>query len=102
MSRNTEDTLISLGIMPNLKGFFYICRAIEVINAVPGIKIGEVYNTVAEQFGVEWGKVERAIRYSRLKIDLYACSSFLAYVNNNSEFLYTLALLVKRKGEENE
>ena len=47
MRKKIQDTLLDLGVTPNLKGFNYICDAVEMINKEGRIKVTYIYNKIA-------------------------------------------------------
>lgn len=73
--KNTEKRLYELfrclSIQPSTKGYEYAKEAILMkINAEEKgkiIKIGEIYNHIADSRGVSFSSVERAIRYIKQK-----------------------------------
>ena len=103
MRRKIEDRLLELGIMPNLKGFSYICDLVEMItdDTVPKYKMMYLYEVVAKKNKTTSTSVERAIRHAITKVDLgnwNGCYARSACTNlQNSEFLYTLALRIKQE-----
>ncbi len=63
MRKEISEWLISKGFVPNLKGFIYICEAVE--NYDNGISlIKELYPKIAQKFDVTPSRVERNIRHS--------------------------------------
>lgn len=93
MRRKIEDKLLALGITPNLRGFSFICYAIEIVMADPEIKLCAVYELVARKTGTEWRNVERSIRHCIKK-------TYKDRHVRNSEFIYEIALLIKREMED--
>lgn len=89
MKKEIVNYLLVCGIRPNLKGFRFLYRAIEITiennNILPKI-YNKVYPTIAEEFNESASKVERAIRHS-IKT---------SKENNmtNSEFIATAALSI--------
>lgn len=88
-----EDKLLEIGITPNLKGFRFICEAIEMILNEPDIKICLMYELIARKYNSKLFIVERNIRH---------CVQKASGENKetNSEFLYRMALLIKREVED--
>lgn len=100
MKKKVEYVLIELGIYPNLFGFDYICKAIEIINeSTERMKIVDgLYVDIAKQFNSQKNRVERAIRHAISKIDKSsdAWNEYLGIKETtNSTFLYTLATRLK-------
>ncbi len=95
MGKKIEDTLFELGIAPNLLGFDYICRAVEIIQNSKGRmkNVGGLYADVAKEFNTTNKKVERAIRHAFSKIDKES-EAFNKYLGissmTNSALLYAL------------
>lgn len=96
MKNKIEDVLMELGITPNLSGFNYICRSVEMIMiSKQRLKIVDgLYADVATEFGTKKSRVDRAIRHAFSKIDVES-EAFVKYLNTNkmtsSALLYTLA-----------
>ena len=88
MRKEIVNYLLEYGIRPNLKGFNYIHRAIEMTidngNVLPQIT-KEVYPVIAREFNDSASKVERAIRHS-IK------SSYRRAYMTNSEFIVNAAI----------
>lgn len=105
MRRKIENRLLELGIMPNLKGFSYICDSVEMItdDTVPKYKMMYLYEVVAKKNKTTSTSVERAIRHAITKADLGNWNERYTYSTcsnlSNSEFLYTLALRIKQEDE---
>lgn len=71
--------LVSLGVSPNLDSFNYLCRACEMAESNPTIRVTkELYPQIAKEFNSTPSKVERALRYARDRI----------FNRNNPDFLY--------------
>lgn len=71
---NIHDYLIETGNFPNLLGFNYLIRAVEIMQAKGKIKLNEIYSMVAKEYKTSATKVERAIRHiltDRIKIKDY-------------------------------
>jgi len=71
-----HDFLIKNGIFPNLKGFNYLIKAVEIVKENPTIKTTkDLYPAIAKAFKDSSQKVERAIRNivaQKIKIKQYA------------------------------
>ncbi len=94
MRKKIENALFELGITPNLKGFDYICKAVNYISADRTVKICNVYKFVAKDFETTSSRVERAIRsaFSKIGKESEAFNKYLGISNmTNSALLYTLA-----------
>ena len=100
MKKKVEEALIELGVYPNLTGFNYICRAVEIISeSKEKMKIVDgLYVDVAKEFNSTKSKVERAIRHAITKMDKDS-ETYKKYVGTkdktNSVVLYTLAFRLK-------
>ncbi len=96
MRKKIENALFELGITPNLKGFDYICRAVEIIlNSNKKMKlIDGLYVDIAKEYKTTRGGVERAIRTALQKMDIKS-EAFIKYFNTDKPtsavLLYTLA-----------
>lgn len=61
---NIHDYLIESGIYPNLKGFRYIIKAVEIVKKNPAISFTrELYPEIAKTFNATTSSVERGIRH---------------------------------------
>ena len=61
---NIHDYLIESGIYPNLKGFRYIIKAVEIVKKNPAISFTrELYPEIAKIFNATTSSVERGIRH---------------------------------------
>lgn len=99
MKKKVEDLLIELGIYPNLYGFAYICKAIEIISSSKErMKIMWIYSEVAKEFNSNTARVERGIRhaFSRIDKDSEAWKRLGINETTNSAVLYTLAVKLKQ------
>ena len=90
----TNEFLIKLGVYPNLKGFDYIVRAVEIIKEKGHLKVTkELYPKIAEEFGTLPTRVERAMRHIVSKISKSRLED-LGFVKNptTSELIYYIAM----------
>ena len=93
-----RNFLIESGVYPNLKGFNYIIKAVELVMENPQIKITkELYPKIAKLNNDSCTRVERAIRHvvtdkipSRKYRDIGLNKS-----PNNGEFIHYFALKIK-------
>lgn len=102
MWKKNENVLLELGITPDLKGFGYICKAIDYISADRTVKMCDVYELVAKDFDASSSRVERAIRHAFSKVDKEseAFNKYLGISNmTNSALLYTLAYRLREENE---
>ncbi len=103
MRKKIENVLFELGITPNLKGFDYICKAVNYISADRTVKICNVYKFVAKDFETTSSRVERAIRSAFTRLDKES-EAFTKYINSdrltNSALLYTLAYRLREDSED--
>lgn len=97
MKNKIQKILLKLGITPDLKGFNYICRMIEIVKADELRKksvIG-IYEEIAEEYKTTASCVERVIRHAISKADKES-DAWKKYVGlkdvKNSKVVYTLAL----------
>lgn len=69
------DFLIENGIYPNLAGFHYLVRAVDIVQRKGKVKLIQgLYTTIAKEFDTSWNRVERAIRHiltKKIKIKDY-------------------------------
>ena len=70
MKDKTKKLLLSLGVMPNLRGFRYLGDAIDLYAERGGniAFVKELYPSVGAKYGASGIRVERNIRSSILKI----------------------------------
>lgn len=106
MRKKVQETLLSLGVTPNIKGFEYICDMVELVrdNKDRSKNATAMYIEIAQKHGVKWEKynlVGRAIRHAIEKVDTAAWVHMGGSGLSNLEFVYTLELLT-REGNENE
>ena len=100
MKKKVEEILIEMGVYPNLSGFDYICKAVEIISeSKERMKIVDgLYADVAKAFDSTNHKVERAMRHAISKMDRES-EAFKKYIGikdtTNSAVLYTLATRLK-------
>lgn len=98
--RVIENKLMDIGIPPNLKGFSYICDAVEKLAKNDGMKMMELYEFISEKDEITPSRVERGIRYAIQKIDLNALNDFPVLGLRNSEFIYSMVFLLRREEDE--
>lgn len=103
MRRRLEDRLIALGITPNLRGFDYICEAVEWIVENRIFSMEKIYLSVAENHiednYANTVTVARSIRYAIGKVDRKAWREMGGHGMSNSEFLFILAMMERREAE---
>lgn len=81
INREIYDILVGLGVTPQLKGFTYLCDAIDFY--YPGCSImEEIYKVVADQHKVTRKSVEKCICYAkhRTKFSGKTTAELLAYI----------------------
>lgn len=103
MRENVEKILLEVGIMPNLKGFRFICDAVEMIAHGASATI-EIYRSIAQKSNERsLYTVERAIRHAKSKLDEQKWKEITGARADltNSEFLHALTLLVQKAGGAN-
>jgi len=105
MRKKVTDVLIELGVTPNLKGFDYICRAVEIIsNSKKRMDIVKgIYADIANEFDTTSSRTERAIRHAFSKVDKES-EAYKKYIGidktTNSTLLYTLAYRLREDNED--
>lgn len=100
MRENIEDTLIAIGIRPNMTAFEYITDSVMHINENGRTRIMALYRIVAEKHNAGTSNVARSIRYALMKADENACRERKIVNDTNAEFIYTLARYIKKMEEE--
>lgn len=94
MRKKIGDTLLQLGITPDLKGFGYIVDVVEMIDTDGRQKITYFYDTVAKKHGTKASRVERCIRHCRTKMNMESETFKRLFIGvsdiNNANFLYTI------------
>lgn len=104
MKTNTVDILLSIGIPAGVKGFNYICDAMEIFDTDPYYADGKIcalYHDIAQKHNTTSSRVERAMRHAfetaitrgdRQKVEYY-----LDLINTqNSNLLRTLYIRIKQ------
>lgn len=100
MRRKIENKLLKLGITPNLNGFECITDAVEYILQNTNCSMKEIYIRVAEIHKLSgYSNSERVIRYAISKVDEEKWKAMGGQSMKNSEFLYTLAFILKGENE---
>ena len=97
----TKDLVKTLGVMPNVKGYYYITEAVELIRkklGSPVVVTKDVYPLVAMKYYTSTECVERVIRttihniWVHNKIAMDAVAGYpLRFKPTNKEFLFLLA-----------
>ena len=88
-----KEFLIENGIFPNLKGFYPLIRAVEIVKARGRISITKaLYPQLAEEFNMSASSIERNIRHivEKIRPEQYAHYGF-NFVPTNSELIYYFA-----------
>lgn len=78
-----------------MKGFDYICKAINYILSDRTVNVCNIYDFVASDYGTKPQSVERAIRHaiSKMDKDSEAWEKYLGIKDTkNSAVLYTMAI----------
>lgn len=58
-----KEFLVESGVFPNLKGFNYLIKAVELVSKNPNMKTTkDLYPTIAKEYKDTATRVERAIR----------------------------------------
>ncbi len=100
ISNDIKQLLFTMGIMPNLKGFDYLCMAIEIRMKDPkALLTKEIYPQIAKKFGVVPSNIDRGIRTAiknaiqrmdeETKLKIWKNSSIKELTNN--EFISLVA-----------
>lgn len=74
MRKKTIDALIEMGVPANIRGFDYICDAMEIYfedESYVTSKRRELYDRIADKHGTTWTRVERCIRHAFEKAVVY-------------------------------
>lgn len=99
---NIHDYLIEKGVFPNLIGFNYLIKAVNLIKEKGRLSITkELYPLIAKEYKTSSTKVERAIRSivtNKLTMKDFA-SIGLNKRPSNSEFIYFFANLGGKNGK---
>lgn len=99
-SNDIKQLLFTMGIIPNLKGFDYLCMAIEIRMKDPkALLTKEIYPQIAKKFGVVPSNIDRGIRTAiknaiqrmdeETKLKIWKNSSIKELTNN--EFISLVA-----------
>lgn len=100
MRRKIENKLLKLGITPNLKGFECIVDAVECILKDNSCSMKELYVDISNNRDLNgYTNTERLIRYAISKIDVAKWKAIGGQGMKNSEFLFTLAFILKEEFE---
>ena len=99
MRKKIQDVLLKLGVTPNLKGFDYICDAVEMINKEGRLKVTYIYDKIARDNNEKTMRVERAIRHAISHVNEETWKSIGGAGLRNSEFLYTLELITREESK---
>ena len=102
------DVLMNIGVPAGIKGFTYICDAIELFNTdpyYPDGKISALYIDIAKKYHTTPSRVERSIRHAfdiaLTKGDPDMVSRYLDLTNRqNSTLLRTLYLRIGQERRE--
>lgn len=95
-----REFLVKTGCLPNLTGFDYLIRAVEIVRQKKKISItGELYPLLAKEFKSSANKVERAMRHivtNKISIKQYGMIG-LEKRPSNSELIYYFAAMQEGK-----
>lgn len=102
------DVLMNIGVPAGIKGFTYICDAIELFNTdpyYPDGKISALYIDIAKKYHTTPSRVERSIRHAfdiaLTKGDPDMVSRYLDLTNRqNSTLLRTLYLRIGKNAAD--
>lgn len=70
------NLLISFGVTPALKGFYYILDAVEIFVDNPSIKTMDMYEVIAIRHNTESKRVNRSLVHAFSKISEYHKASY--------------------------
>lgn len=104
MKKDIADILLSIGIPAGVKGFTYICDAMEIFDTDPYYSDGKIcalYHEIAHKRDTTASRVERAMRHAFetaiTKGNLENVEKYLDLVNTqNSNLLRTLYIRIKQ------
>lgn len=97
MAKKIEDILLEIGITPNLKGFSYICEAVEYVLLRNDYTTNGIYENIAKKHEyANYQSIERGIRYAISKVDYDKWRAIGGKSRRNFEFICTLSLIVRR------
>lgn len=97
MENIVQSTLLELGVTPNLKGFAFICDAVEIVRAEGNVKVMHIYDKIARDNNTTQSRVEKSIRHAISHADEEAWISIGGTGRRNSEFIHTLELLTREE-----
>ena len=84
MSNELKDRvgylLISFGVTPALKGFYYILDAVEIVANNQNIKTMDMYEIIAIRHNTEACRVDRSLRHAFSKISEYHKANYFGDV----------------------
>lgn len=90
------DLLISWGVTPSLKGFYYILDAVDIFANNPEIKAMDMLEVIAIRHNTESKRVERSLRHAFSKISEYHKVNFFGDVKySNMGYISILAWKVR-------
>lgn len=94
-----REFLVKTGNLPNLAGFDYLIRAVEIVEQKKKISITkELYPIIGKEFKTSAGKVERAMRHIVSKITIKQYETIgLKKRPSNSELIYYFAAMQEGK-----
>ena len=104
MLRNeAADILIKYGVTPELKGFKYICDAVEIISSDNNVKTMELYSMIASMNHDEPDRVERSLRHAIGKMSDEGLKELkMTGCRANSKFLYSFVFRLGGRYGRNE
>lgn len=96
------DLLITLGVTPALKGFYYILDAVEIVANNPNIKTMDMYEIIAIRHNTEARRVDRSLRHAFSKISEYHKASYFGDVKySNMGYISIIAWKERVNHEKN-
>lgn len=104
------DVLLKIGIPAGMRGFTYICDAMEMFDKDPYYENGKIcilYYEIAKKHDSTQARVERAIRHAfetaTTKGNLEMVEKYLTLTNTqNSNLLKTLYIRIKQEQRKNQ
>lgn len=97
MKNKIQKALLELGIAPNVRGFDYICRMVQIVkeDAKREKSICGIYEEIAKETNSTATSVERGIRHAISKANTNG-DAWKKYVGiedvKNSAFIYALSI----------
>ncbi len=91
-----KEYLIEKDVKQNIDGYYYLLEAVDMLKntpTMPKVKIGKVYETIAQKHNTNWQVIERNMRY---------CLKSCSIQQSVSRFLYAWANHEKELEQKNQ